>query len=148
MNPYFIELLKHQSEFMMKINYKNTEEFQHDLKRLQKKFSSLDEDIEIAKVFAIELFHLQKINKQAIFPIPNFCTEELKIYKLKKFACKSLKGRGARSGIRIIYAFCTQTATVEFIEIYFKSEKEMENKERIKQYLATSSQKNGQKNTL
>jgi len=121
---------------MTKINYKNTEEFQRDLKRLLRKFSSLNEDIEIAKAFAIELFHLQKINKQAIFPIPNFCSDEIKIYKLKKFACKSLKGRGVKSGIRITYAFHVQTETIEFIEIYFKGEKEMEDKERIKKYLA------------
>ena len=121
---------------MTKINYKNTEEFQHDLKRLLKKFPSLNADIEVAKTFTIELFHLQKINKQAIFPIPNFCTEELKICKLKKFACKALKGRGVKSGIRIIYAYSVVTNAVDFIEIYFKGEAENEDRERIKQYLA------------
>lgn len=120
---------------MTKINYKNTEEFQHDLKKLLKKFPSLNEDIEVAKVFAIELFHMQKIDKRAIFLIPNFCTEELKICKLKKFACKALKGRGVKSGIRIIYAYYVLTNTVDFIEIYFKGERENENKERIKWYL-------------
>ncbi|MEK7652381.1 MAG: hypothetical protein AAB334_00285 [Patescibacteria group bacterium] len=120
---------------MAKINYKNTKEFQKDLKELLKKFSSLNEDIETAKTFAIELFHLQKINKQAIFPIPNFCSEKIIICKLKKFACKSLKGRGIKSGIRIIYAFHIETEIVDFIGIYFKGEKEIEDKERIKEYL-------------
>lgn len=120
---------------MAKINYKNTKEFQKDLKELLKKFSSLNEDIETAKTFAIELFHLQKINKQTIFPIPNFCSEKIIICKLKKFACKSLKGRGIKSGIRIIYAFHIETEIVDFIEIYFKGEKEIEDKERIKEYL-------------
>jgi hypothetical protein len=95
------------------------------------------DDIEIAKSFTIELFHLQKLNKQAIFPIPNFCSDELKICKIKKFACKSLKGRGVQSGIRIIYAYFTLTNTVDFIEIYFKGESENEDKEKIKQYLAS-----------
>lgn len=121
---------------MTKINYKNTEEFQHDLKRLLKKFPSLNKDIEVAKVFTIELFHRQNINKQAIFLIPNFCTEELKICKLKKFACKALKGRGVKSGIRIIYAYYVLTNTVDFIEMYFKGESENEDKERIKHYIA------------
>ncbi len=118
------------------ITYKQTKEFEQDFKRLLKKFSSLVEDIEIAKSFTIELFHLQKLNKQAIFLIPNFCTEELKICKIKKFACKALKGRGVKSGIRITYAFYVKTNLVDFIEIYFKGEKEMEDKERIKEYLS------------
>jgi mRNA-degrading endonuclease RelE of RelBE toxin-antitoxin system len=121
------------------MNYKNTEEFQHDLKKLLKKFFTLKEDIETAKTFAIELFHYEKLNKQAIFPIPDFCSEEIKIYKLKKFACKSLKGRGVKSGIRIIYAFYPKSQVVEFIEIYFKGEKENENFSRIKEYIKNNS---------
>lgn len=122
---------------MPTITYKQTEDFGKDLKRLLKKFPTLVEDIEIAKVFAIELFHLKNTDKRAIFSIPNFCTEELKICKLKKFACKALKGRGVKSGIRIIYAYYVLTKTVDFIEIYFKGESENEDKERIKQYLAS-----------
>jgi len=122
---------------MPTITYKQTEDFEKDLKRLLKKFPTLVEDIEIAKIFAIELFHLKNTDKRAIFQIPNFCTEELKICKLKKFACKALKGRGVKSGIRIIYAYYVLTKTVDFIEIYFKGESENEDKERIKQYLAS-----------
>ena len=123
---------------MPTIIYKQTEGFKKDLGRLLKKFPSLNQDIEVAKTFAIELFHLQKINRQAIFPIPNFCTEELKICKLKKFACKALKGRGVKSGIRIIYAYHVSTNAIDFIEMYFKGESENENKERIKDYLANA----------
>src|SRR3989344_4125296 len=119
---------------MPTITYKQTREFEQDLKRLIKKFPSLMEDIKIAKSFTIELFHLQKLNKQAIFLIPSFCTEELQICKLKKFACKALKGRGVRSGIRIIYAYDVLTKTVDFIEMYFKGESANEDKEKIKQY--------------
>ena len=116
------------------IIYKQTEDFKKDLKRLLKKFPTLAGDIEVAKVFAIELFHLKNIDKRAIFPIPNFCTEKIKICKLKKFACKALKGRGVQSGIRIIYAYYVLTNTVDFIEMYFKGESENEDKEKIKQY--------------
>ncbi len=121
---------------MTKLTYSATEEFERDLKRLLKKFHSLNEDIEVAKAFAIELYHTQKINRQAIFPMPQFCTDEVLICKLKKFACKALKGRGVKSGIRIIYAFHNRTLKVEFIEIYFKGESENEDKNRIKSYLS------------
>ncbi len=120
---------------MTKLTYSSTEKFEHDLKRILKKFHSLNEDIEIAKAFAIELYHTQKINKQAIFPMPQFCTDEVLICKLKKFACRALKGRGVKSGIRIIYAFHIRTLKIDFIEMYFKGESENEDKERIKEYL-------------
>jgi len=67
--------------------------------------------------------------------IQGFCSEEIKICKIKKFACRTLKGHGSRSGIRVIYAFHTEILKIEFIEIYFKGNKESEDKERIKKYL-------------
>lgn len=121
---------------MNPITYKNTSGFDKDLKRLLKKFRTLEEDIKVAKTNAIELLHIKNIDNNSVEPIPNFCSDELKICKVKKFACKALKGRGVQSGIRIIYAYYVLTNTVDFIEIYFKGESENENKERIKQYLA------------
>ena len=44
-----------------KINYGETLEFQKDFKRLLKKFKSLEDDLELAKIAAIEIFHIQKI---------------------------------------------------------------------------------------
>jgi len=89
----------------------------------------------LAKTAAIELYHVKKINNLSVFSISDFCTEEIQIYKIKKFACKALKGRGSKSGIRIIYAFHCQCCKVDFIEMYFKGEKENEDRERIKNYL-------------
>jgi len=124
---------------MNPITYKSTSGFDKDLKRLLKKFRTLKDDIEVAKKNAIELFHLMNIDNNAVEPIPNFCSDELKICKIKKFACKALKGRGVQSGIRIIYAYHVSTKTVDFIEIYFKGEIENEDKERIKMYLSSIS---------
>jgi mRNA-degrading endonuclease RelE of RelBE toxin-antitoxin system len=117
-----------------KINYGETLEFQKDFKRLLKKFKSLEEDLELVKVASIELFHIQKINNLSIFPVQDFCTEKIQICKIKKFACKALKGRGSKSGIRIIYAFRYENCRVDFVEMYFKGEKENEDRNRIKQY--------------
>jgi len=118
-----------------KIDYDTTDVFQKDLKRLLRKFQTLEEDLETAKRNAIELYHLKNINNRSVFPIQGFCTEEIQVYKIKKFACKALKGRGSKSGIRVIYAFYCQSCKVDFIEIYFKGEKENEDRERIKEYL-------------
>ena len=121
---------------MSPITYKNTSGFEKDLKRLLKKFRTLEDDIQVAKKNAIELFHIKNIDNNSVEPIPNFCTDELKVCKIKKFACKALKGCGVQSGIRIIYAYYTLTNTVDFIEMYFKGESENEDKEKIKDYLS------------
>ena len=118
-----------------KIKYNAINSFQKDFKRFKKKFPTLQEDLETVKRDAIELYHLKRINNQSIFPIQGFCTEIIQICKIKKFACKSLKGRGSKSGIRIIYAFHCQSYKVDFIELYFKGEKANEDRERIKMYL-------------
>lgn len=117
-----------------KIRYSCVNLFERDLKRL-KRFGSLSEDIERAKVNAIETYHIAGIDNRGIFPIPGFCLDNVIICKLKKFSCKSLKGYGVQSGIRIIYAFYPADLKVEFIEIYYKGNKKIEDKGRIKEYL-------------
>lgn len=118
-----------------RINYSETPEFQRDFKGLLKRFKTLEEDFALAKKAAIELYHIQKINNLSVFPIQGFSSQKIQIFKVKKFACKTLKGRGAKSGIRIIYAFNCQEYKVDFIEIYFKGDKEKEDRGRIKAYL-------------
>lgn len=118
------------------MNYSETAEFRHDLKRLLKRFPSLNDDLKVAEQYAIELFHCQKVDRQAIVKIENAGNnKDFQFFKIKKFACKSLKGHGSKSGIRVIYAFHCLEVRVEFIEIYFKGDKENEDRKRIKEYL-------------
>ena len=118
-----------------KIEYNTIDLFQKDLKRLLKKYRTLEKDLETTKRDAIELYHLKRIDNQSVFPIQGFCTEVIQICKIKKFACKSLKERGSKSGIRVIYAFHCRSCKVDFIELYFKGDKKNEDRERIKEYL-------------
>jgi len=59
----------------------------------------------------------------------------LQFFKVKKFQCKSLKGRGAKSGIRIIYAYFPTEQKIVFLEIYFKAKQEKEKKQRIMNFI-------------
>lgn len=106
-------------------------EFEKDLKYLKKKFRTLDEDLENFIKFQLNLYHKQKKDNQGVFPIPGLGIENPKIFKAKKFACRSLKGKGCYSGIRVIYAYYEESDTIEFIEIYYKGDKENEDKDRI-----------------
>ena len=40
-------------------------------------------------------------------------------------------GKGAQTGIRVIYAYFEENDRIEFIEIYYKGDKENEDRERI-----------------
>ena len=112
----------------------HVQEFEKDLKKLAKRFPSLKDDLKIFMKVAMNAFHKQNIDSRAIFHISDLGIHSPKIYKAKKFACKSLKGKGAQSGIRVIYAYDESEDRVEFIEIYYKGDKENENRERILKY--------------
>ncbi|MEJ7679201.1 MAG: hypothetical protein WKG06_15370 [Segetibacter sp.] len=53
------------------------------------------------------------------------------VIKVKKIACKALKGRGVNSGLRLIYAHFEEEQKITFIELYHKNDKENEDKQRI-----------------
>lgn len=105
---------------MKKIKYDRNDRFEKQIKKLIKKYRSLEEDLEIVQKYAIEAFHIGGINNESVLLVPKFDKKTIQIYKVKKFACKALKGKGVKSGIRVIYAFYPDQLKVEFLEIYFK----------------------------
>ncbi len=111
------------------MNYRELPEFLKELKKLSKKYLSLIEDLdELKKV----------INEMPLGTGRHFnvliSTEKVKIVKGRLF-CRYLKG----SSLRIIYSYYEELKTIEFLEIYFKGDKPNEDKERIKDYLKSSS---------
>ncbi len=106
-------------------------EFERDIKKLLKRFRSLEGDLRIFIEVELKLFHKLGIDNGGIIEIAGLGIQGTKIFKAKKFACRSLKGRGARSGIRVIYAYFEETDRIELIEIYFKGDKENEDRQRI-----------------
>jgi mRNA-degrading endonuclease RelE of RelBE toxin-antitoxin system len=112
-------------------------EFEKDLKRLAKRFSSLEGDLQMFIKVAMNAYHKQNIDSLAIFHLSDLGITFPKIYKAKKFACKALKGKGAQSEIRVIYAYHEEEDWIEFIEIYYKGVKESEDRERISRYFGS-----------
>lgn len=55
------------------------------------------------------------------------------VIKVKKIACKSLKGRGVNSGLRLIYAHFSIEEKIVLVELYHKNNKGSEDRERIRQ---------------
>jgi hypothetical protein len=75
-------------------------EFKKDLKILLKKYRTLNDDLEVVKrVLAVTPDERPPFS----FRIDNLGLETC-IIKVKKIACKALKGRGVNSGLRLVYA--------------------------------------------
>lgn len=109
-------------------------EFETDLRKLLKRFKTLEDDLKIFIEKQLNLYHKLKIDNKGIFQITGLPIESPKIYKAKKFTCRSLKGKGVQSGIRVIYTYFEDKDKIELIEIYYKGDKENENRERILRY--------------
>lgn len=115
------------------------EGFSKDLKQLLKKYRSLEEDLEVFIRAQLFPYHKLEVDNNGLFLIDNLGFELPKVYKAKKFACKALKGRGVRSGIRLIYAYLPEFDEIYLLEIYSKNEKESEDRDRIKSFALTCS---------
>jgi hypothetical protein len=107
-------------------------EFEKDFKKLLKRFKTLEDDLDTFVKTELKLYHKLKVDNNGIFGIPGLGIENPKIYKAKKFACKSLKGKGVKSGIRVMYAYYDSNDSIELVEIYYKGDKENEDRDRIK----------------
>jgi len=111
-------------------------EFEKDMRRLLKRFKTLEDDLKIFIKNELNLYHKLRIDNKGVFQVPGLKIQSPKIYKAKKFACRSIKGRGVQTGIRVIYTYSEEQDKVELIEIYYKGDKENEDRERILKHYA------------
>ncbi|MEW6455329.1 MAG: hypothetical protein AB1410_01265 [Acidobacteriota bacterium] len=109
-------------------------EFEKDMKKLLKRFKTLEDDLKNFIKTELNLYHKLKRDNKGIFQIQGLQIKSPKIYKAKKFTCRSLKGKGVQSGIRVVYAYFEEKDKIELIEIYYKGDKENEDRNRILKY--------------
>ena len=105
-------------------------EFRRDLKRLLKKYRSLNEDLEVVK----QVLSVFPDERPPFSYRINGLSIETCIIKVKKIACKSLKGKGVNTGLRLIYAEFKDEERIVFIELYHKKDKVSEDRDRILMY--------------
>ncbi len=99
--------------------------FKKDFKKLKKRYSSLYDDFcDFKKVL--------ELNPTWNILISNLWKKvKLPIYKVKRFACRSLK---SKSKIRLIYIYDKENFKIIFLEIYSKSDKTTEDTKKIINY--------------
>jgi hypothetical protein len=111
------------------MTFDELEEYGKDLKKLLKKYRTLAEDMAVVKkVLEAE----PKARPPFSYRIEGLGIESC-VIKVKKVACRALKGRGANSGLRLIYAHFESENRIVLVELYFKGDKENEDRDRIKQ---------------
>ncbi|MBU4269103.1 MAG: hypothetical protein KJ808_09705 [Acidobacteria bacterium] len=110
-------------------------EFKKDLKKLRKRFPTLEDDLQNFVSTQLIMFHKLGLDNNGIYRLTDLGFDNPPVFKAKKFACRSLKGKGVMSGIRVIYAFYPDADRIELIEIYFKGIKENADLSRIKKII-------------
>src|ERR1035437_6121 len=112
------------------MTFEELEEFKKDLKQLLKKYRTFNDDLETVK-------RVLNVEPNETPPF-SFRINDLEIttcvIKIKKIACRTLKGRGVNSGLRLIYAHFEEEQRIVMIELYHKNDKEIEDKQRIKNH--------------
>lgn len=109
-------------------------EFERDFKKLLKKYSTLEEDLYTMVRTQLGAFHKLDIDTGGISRIDGLGATTAPVFKVKKFACRALKTWGARTGLRLIYAYVESEDQIDLIEIYFKASREIEDRKRILKY--------------
>lgn len=100
-------------------------QFRREFKRLARKYKSLPDDLDrFIKVISTEP---PKRSKRV-----RFITQHESFWLIKaRLSCTYLKN----SDLRIVFTYFAQERRVDLIEIYFKGDKENEDRERIEKYL-------------
>jgi len=119
------------------MNFDELAEYQRDLKTLLKKYRTLNDDLGVVKK-VLEIFPDER--PPFSFRIDGLGIENC-IIKVKKIACKALKGRGVNSGLRLVYAYFSHEQKITFIELYHKSDKGNEDRQRILEHFGKTSNK-------
>jgi mRNA-degrading endonuclease YafQ of YafQ-DinJ toxin-antitoxin module len=109
-------------------------EFERDFKKLLKKYVTLEEDLDTMVRAQLGAFHKLGLDTGGVFRVEDLGDTTAPVFKVKKFACRTLKSKGSRTGLRLIYAYVESEDRIDLIEIYIKADKETEDRERIRKY--------------
>jgi len=109
------------------MKFEELNEYRRDLKKLTRRFRTLPDDIEVLK----KVLKAEPDERPPVSYRIKGLGLKSTIIKVKRIACRSLKNRGANTGLRLIYCYDKTDEEITLIEIYFKGDKETEDRERV-----------------
>lgn len=114
------------------MKFRKTNQFQKDEKKLRKKYRTLTKDLEnLEKVIEHFPEGRGELHWNCITATDN---RNIQVFKVR-LACAAIKGK---SVLRVVYGYHKETGAVEFvefIEVYFKGNKENEDHKRVEAYI-------------
>lgn len=123
-------LLKNINSISHEVSY--VPEFKNDTENLTERFETINHDIKVFIEIGLKLYHELNVDNEGIKPVKSL--KDGKIYQAEKFACRAIKGKGAKSGIKVIYAHFENKKKIELIEIFFSQDKDKHDENRIHKY--------------
>lgn len=123
-------LLKSINNFSYPISF--IPEFYEDTIKLANKFETINYDLKVFIQTSLKLYHEIKMDNDGIKKIKDL--KDVSLFKADKFACRALKGKGAKSGIEVIYSYSSKDNKIELIEMYFQEDKKEQDLTRVSKY--------------
>lgn len=123
------------------MNFKQSAEFEKELKRLTKKWRSLPNDIVYVQPRIESLYSGESASELAEFRVAFFngkraailqTVGDVEVVKMRL----DVESLGTSDKVRIVFIVVVTAQTVTFIELFAKNEKNREDTQRIKRYLA------------
>ena len=102
-------------------------EYERDMKRYVKRFRTLEADIDEV----INIIRKKPDQRPPFSHRIDGLGIRTCVIKVKKIACRSMKGKGLNSGLRLVYAHFEKEERIVLVEVYHKSDKDIEDRERI-----------------
>lgn len=121
------------------MNFEQTDEFKKELKKLQKKWRSLPQDI-VAAELQISALYSDDVDA-AEYRAAFFNGKRATILQVLENGTEVVKMRldveslGTSSKLRVVFIAIVTTNSILFVELYAKNDKENLDKSRIKKYL-------------
>ena len=109
------------------IKFECCEEFEKDVKKYLKKYRTIKDDVKYFEELLIGVFREIKNVREIVSKHVNILYEEGYIFVIKeRFIVKCLSNKG--KAFRIIYIYNQNINKVIFVEMYYKGDKENEDK--------------------
>jgi mRNA-degrading endonuclease RelE of RelBE toxin-antitoxin system len=120
---------------MTTLEYIYCDEFEKDLEKLAKRYRTIHKDFELFKIHTLDCHGSEEWKNLGIPKVTGGCGNYFNTYKVRNFRCISLKQKGCRSGIRIIFIHIPLNNKVYFVEMYCKNDSENNDSARLQRII-------------
>jgi hypothetical protein len=109
-----------------------TAEFKRDIKKLSKRFGTIQEDLQHFIDYGVTPHHCLDQPDPWIVRMSGLGFADPPVFIAKRVTCQSLRGTGSQSGLRVVYAWFADEGRIELVELFYKGDKKSADFDRIR----------------